>query len=207
MRRFVSSIFMLAFIFSLVACEDIETSEYNDQSETLLEDEIAIDTPVEDNVDTTESVVIEETSIIDEFIVAFNAMSETPITERVVFDPTDKESGHYRTEYRLSAWDGSVGEIAKIGNMDIDIVNYGGYGGYSENEDLRIYITADTIEEILQVFPYAAKAMDPTVTDEEIQEIIDDVKEFGDKNGLYIGELSGLILSHKYYSELMLDLS
>ena len=49
--------------------------------------------------------------------------------------------------------------------------------------------------------------MDSSVTDEEIQEVIDYVNEWGDKNGLLIGELSGYILSHQHYSELMLDLS
>lgn len=148
-----------------------------------------------------------EKTIIDNFVDSFNKLSENPITNRAKFDPKDRESGHYRTEYRLGAWDGSIGETASIGELDIDIVNYGSHGGYYENEDLRVYISADTTEEIITIFPIAAKAMDSTVTDEEIQEVIDYVNEWGDKNGLLIGNLSGYILSHQHYSELMLDLS
>lgn len=163
----------------------------------------------DDDENTSEEVKSEvtEKSIIDTFVESFNELSETPITNRVKFDPKDKENGHYRTEYRLSAWDGSVGETAFIGKLDIDIVNYGSHGGYYENEDLRVYISADTTEEIIAIFPIVAKAMDSTVTDEEIQEVIDHVNEWGDKNGLLIGELSGYILSHQHYSDLMLDLS
>lgn len=164
--------------------------------------------PTENEVVVPETSVPEEATLIDKFTTAFNELSETPITERTSFDPTDRESGYYRTEYRLDDWDGSIGEVGKIGENTIEITNYGLCGGfYDENDDLRVYVTADTTEEILEIFPLVAKAMDKTVTDEEIQEVIDYVNEWGDKNGLYIGELSGLILSKQNYTELMLDLS
>ena len=177
------------------------------------ENKMSIDLTSSNNSDVDENTSgeakseVTEKSIIDTFVESFNELSETPITNRVKFDPKDKESGHYRTEYRLGAWDGSVGESASIGELDIDIVNYGSHGGYYENEDLRVYISADTTEEIITIFPIVAKAMDSTVTDEEIQEVIDHVNEWGYENGLLIGELSGYISSHQNYSDLMLDLS
>ena len=140
-------------------------------------------------------------SYIEDFVSNYNKIAKTPITDRIKFDPKDRESGYYRTEYRLTAWDGSIGEAAKIGSAEIEMVNYGSYGGYYENNSFRIYVTADSVEEILDIFSVAAKVMDPEITDAEIQETIADVKEYGSKNGLTIGDLSGYILQ----TEMMLD--
>ena len=140
-------------------------------------------------------------SYIEDFVSNYNKIAKTPITDRIKFDPKDRESGYYRTEYRLTAWDGSIGEAAKIGSAEIAMVNYGSYGGYYENNSFRIYVTADSVEEILDIFSAAAKVMDPEITDAEIQETIADVKEYGSKNGLTIGDLSGYILQ----TEMMLD--
>lgn len=166
----------------------------------------------EQNASTNDEEKTEDTAtsstLIDKFVTNFNKLSDTPITEREPFNPTDRDSGFYRTEYRLGAWEGSVGEIGKIGEHRVEITNYGSHGGfYDSNDDLRIYVTTSTVEEILAIFPLVAKAMDSTVTDEEIQEVIDYVNEWGDKNGLYIGELSGTIFSHQNYAQLMLDIS
>lgn len=138
---------------------------------------------------------------IESFVSSYNNVAKIPITERVKFDPKDRESGYYRTEYRLTAWDGSVGEVAKIGNAKIEMVNYGSYGGYYDNNSFRVYVTADSVEDILEIFPVIAKVMDSTVTDVEIHETIEHVKEYGDENGLTIGNLSGYISQ----TEMMLD--
>ena len=182
---------------SITQSNDDTNSSTSDNNLTEDDDKTVSDeteTSDDSNKDTSKSY-------IEDFVSNYNKIAKTPITDRIKFDPKDRESGYYRTEYRLTAWDGSIGEAAKIGSAEIEMVNYGSYGGYYENNSFRIYVTADSVEEILGIFSAAAKVMDPEITDAEIQETIADVKEYGSKNGLTIGDLSGYILQ----TEMMLD--
>lgn len=183
---------------------DLNAPSENEKEETEQITSEKSDKEPNDTNDTVQDETTTEkdsTDYIENFVSNYNKVAETPITERVKFDPKDRESGYYRTEYRLTAWDGSVGEAASIGNAKIEMVNYGSYGGYYDNNSFRVYVTAESVDEILEMFPIMAKIIDPTVSDGEIQDTIEHVREYGDKNGLSIGNLSGYILG----TEMMLE--
>ena len=168
---------------------------------------------IEDPDDVTSSEKENEESVtnyLENFISRYNELADTPITNRVSFDPTDKESGYYRHEYRLNPWQGSIGEAGKIGESTIEITNYGLYGGfYDENDSIRIHFTSNTIEEMIHAVPALLKALDPSVTEAEIQEVQQGIKEttYSQESFLHIGDISTVHFSTDSNSyELMLDI-
>lgn len=196
----------LALLLSLLAgCSGGVSTEKSEESK----EEQVEQNEESSEVTSEEEQVVEDSgvTIINNFIDAYNAVAEVQITDALSFDPQDEESGHYRTEFRLGAWDGSVGTTATIGDSSIDIVSYGSHGGFFENKDLRIYVTSPSVDELFEIFRIAAKVMDETVTDEEIQEVIHHVNEYGDDNGFIIGDMEpGTIFTRKI-CEMMLTVN
>lgn len=149
------------------------------------------------------------TNYLKDFISRYNELADTPITNRVSFDPTDKESGYYRHEYRLNAWQGSIGEAGKIGESTIEITNYGLYGGfYDENDSIRIHFTTNTIEEMVHAVPALLKALDSSVSEAEIQEVQQGIKEttFSQESFLDIGNMDISFIKNADSYKLMLDI-
>lgn len=103
-----------------------------------------------------------------QFVRAFEEASGMQISDVADFDPQDRDSGHYRTEYRLGAYNGSNGAHGTIGDMSIDMVEYGGYGKPENNTLFRIYLVGPKTS-VVNVYPSLAKAMDPSLTDSDIQ--------------------------------------
>ena len=161
-----------------------------------------VDSGAEDNQETKKNY-------LEDFVSKFNELSDTPITERESFDPTNRESGYYRHEYRLNAWEGSVGEVGKIGGLIVEITNYGSYGGfYDENDSLRVYLTTNTIDEMASKIPALIKALDSSITESEIQEVLNGIKETSfSQETFYIGDIDTILFLKQSNSyELMLDI-
>lgn len=151
-----------------------------------------------------------ETSVdyINNFISKYNETTKAKISNLTSFEPTDKNDEHYKTEFRLGAFDGSIGMSGKIKNSDIDIINYGSHGGYFSNDKLRIYVTSNSLDELFSIFKNASKTMDDSITTKDLQDVIDYVNEMGDYNGFIIGKLEPGTILHKgkaYF--LMLDVN
>lgn len=115
----------------------------------------------------------EKGELISDFVDSFNAASPTKITDTATFDPQDRNSGHYRTEYRLGAFEGSTGMHGKIGDLSIDVVEYGSYNGYWNTGKLRVYIEGAEAE-AHDAFRTAAKVLDPKLPDDAIQGVMDE---------------------------------
>lgn len=159
-----------------------------------------------DSTDSISSVV--EVDYIEKFVLKYNEIADMPITERTEFDPQNTESGYYRHEYRLTAWEGSVGEVGRIGDFIIEITNYGSYGGfYDENDSLRVYLTTASIEEMVNIVPALIKALDASATETEIQEVQNAIKETSfSQETFYVGEIDTILfLKNADSYELMLD--
>lgn len=134
--------------------------------------------------DTTVEELAVEKSMVDEFIEKYNTISPTPITDAVEVDVTDKESGHYRTEFRLGAFENSIAKTGKIGNIVIDIVNCGW-----QNDELRIYADGINGEQAAEIVQYASPIMDADVSNDELQDVLDYLTGKNDYHNGYFGEL------------------
>ena len=173
MKRIVAFVLCILILVCFSACDESYVS--NEPSDDLT---ISSDASTDKNPQSkgeTESTEETPESYIEQFVENYNKVASKPIENRKEFDPKNQDSGYYRTEYRLTAWDGSTGEAATIGNVKIEMVNYGSYGGYGDNDEFRVYATADTVDELLLIFPDMAKVLD-TITYEIMTSISSRVK-------------------------------
>ena len=122
--------------------------------------------------------------MVDSFIEEYNATAPTPITDAVEINVTDKESGHYRTEFRLGAFKDSIAKTGKIGDTVIDVVNCGW-----QKDELRIYADNITSEQAVEIVKYAAPVMDPDVPSDELQDVLDYLSGTNSYHNGYFGNL------------------
>lgn len=193
MKRLLSLVLATIMIFSLVACGG-DTSEKESDTETKHDNQV-----VEQQEQATDQPQ-EEVSKVDLFIEKYNEIAATPITDAVEIDVTDKESGHYRTEFRLGAFSESQAKTGNIGDIVIDIVCYG-----RDNEDIRVYADGIGIEQVKEIVKNASPIMDRELSDIDLQDTLSYIDENKEANGYYYGNI-GMTLLGKYAEsyELML---
>ncbi len=139
---------------------------------------------------------LEGYALIDKFITEYNKKCSTPITNAENMD-ISKDSGNYRTEYRLAAFKNAEAKKATIGDATIDIVSYGSYS----NDTLRIYVLTDSEDFAVEVFTNVAKIMYPDVSESKLSNAITELRE--KDNGAYLDDLSFYYIHS--YKELFMD--
>lgn len=163
--------------------------------------------PTEANVPEGESKE-DSTDYLSKFVGEYNAIADVKIVPGERFSPHDKESPYYRTEFRLGAYNESLGLAATCGDVSILIVNYGKQNKYSSgNNDFRVYASGPA-DQVTAFYRVSAKVLDPSVSDDAIEAAIDDASRY-DGNGEVIQGSSInptiLFLRPKGVSEAMLD--
>lgn len=132
----------------------------------------------------------EQASTVDWFISEYNSKADMPITGISEFNVKDRESGHYRTEFRLGAFDKAEAKTGKIGDLVIDIIAYG-YSiktqGYS-NKNIRVYASGISSAQAKAIITVSLPILDNNLTDAEIEEVLRKVDEKAEINGYY-GEI------------------
>lgn len=189
-RHYVFLVILMVIILS--SCADTDKNE--------LPNENAIMTPessISEETATTDSSSVETEKIekTDGFIDQYNQVAPTPITDISEVDVTDKESGHYRTEFRLSAFSDSYAKTGYIADSAIDIVSYGWL-----DVDIRVYVSGADLDRAKEVIKAASPILDSDLTESDIQEVLDYLDENKSANGYYYGKIGLLYLG----SELML---
>ena len=129
--------------------------------------------------------------MISAFINEFNSNSSTPLEYVESFTPSNRDSGHYRTEFRLGAYSNAVGMAYRYGEATADIIATTPSFG---NGVIRIYMDGATLEQCEQMIWTASPIMDRTITEEEIQNTVDYVDEHKSANGYYYSNLGLLLL-------------
>ena len=143
-----------------------------------------------DNSAANDSTAGSSESAIDSFIAEINKSEDISLEYVEDFIPSDKEGGHYRTEFRLNAWKDSTGKSYKYGDSTVDIILS------SSGEIQRIYMDGATIEQCKNMIRYASSLLDSTATEADIQEAVDYIDEHKEANGYYYGKLGLLVLGH-----------
>lgn len=189
-RHYVFLVILIAIILS--SCADTDKNELPNENAILTpESSISEETATTDS----SSVETEKIEKTDGFIEQYNQVAPTPITDISEVDVTDKESGHYRTEFRLSAFSDSYAKTGYIADSAIDIVSYGWL-----DVDIRIYVTGADLDRAKEVIKAASPILDSDLTESDIQEVLDYLDEHKSANGYYYGKI-GLLYDG---SELML---
>lgn len=139
----------------------------------------------------TESMTKEER--IDLFVDGYNASASSQLVFTDEFIVSDKESGHYRTEFRLSAYLDAVGRSYKLNDKTVDIIARESMFG---DMDVRIYGDGLSLEQCIQMVQNAFPLLDPNLETNTIQETLEYMLEEKEANGYYYGELGLLLLGN-----------
>jgi lipoprotein len=167
MKKLTYLIFAVVLTVALSACDMAAESQENDIQPTA------------------------EQAKVDWLIAEYNKKAENPITEVTEFDVRDRDNGHYRVEFRLTAFDEAEAKTGKIGDMTIDLVCYGydlKEGGYT-NQDIRLYADGVTSEQAKEIVKIASPILDSSLTDADVEEVLRKINEGKELNGYYYGEL------------------
>ena len=178
-------------LFALAGCGTVDQTE-----QTVIPNEISAEENARaDNTynsstqtSTEEDRVDSVQSEIDQFITDINASGVVELMFSEDFTPSDKESSHYRTEFRLNAYREALGKSYKYGDATVDIILS------SDGTILRIYMDGASLEQCEDIVRYASSLLDQTVTDSDIQETIEYIDQNKTANGYYYAELGLLLL-------------
>lgn len=129
--------------------------------------------------------------MITAFVNEFNSTSGIALEFVEGFKPSDRESGHYRTEFRLGAYSDAIGMAYRYGEATVDIIARKPSFG---DGVIRIYLDGASLEQCEQMIWTASPIMDRTATAEEIQNTVDYVDEYKTANGYYYSNLGLLLL-------------
>lgn len=185
MRKYLKLLLVFMLVFLLTSCgettkEPLPPSEPSEEAESTITDQ----------------------SKVDWFISEYNSVAETPITDTVEFDVKDRDSGHYRSEFRLTSFAEAEAKTGKIGDIGIDIIAHGydlKTSSYS-NQQIRIYVDGITSEQAKEIIKIASPILDNSLTDADIEDVLLEIDKGQSLNGCYYGEL-GLTFTN---GELML---
>ena len=183
---------------------DLGTTKRNEINNTQPAEQSSDAIIESDTTVTSESVELEETewTALENCAKAMNSYLSDELVPVETFQAQDRDSGHYRTEFRLNAYNDAVGKSYSYNNASIDfIVREESWG--EPHYPIRIYTTTNDFDQNLELFKAAAKAMEPDLTDQELQEAVDYLIEHRSANGYYFSNL-GLVFNA---SEMMIKYS
>lgn len=144
---------------------------------------------------------IDKTSVIDTFSEQYNAISNYKITNLVNFDVHDKNSDHYRVEFRLNAFNNAIGKTGTIENSNIDLIDY------SSNifQNLRIYTTIPNQEVMKIFFNTTINILNPEISNSELEKIYSNINKFEQKNFSFNNINGYITLNNNNEYEIFID--
>ena len=184
-----------------------ETTTGKEDSYTPVLDETQNSEPNKDtqaDSETTESenaAVYDEFQVIDTFIEKYNATAATPMTEPVIIDISNKDSEHYRTEYRTL--NNALAKQCKIGDATIDIVST---KDFLSGSNIRIYLHTESVDFAGEVFSTIVKLVYPEITDNELSDARNQLNQdssssLNDIVFYYIQSYNELFMDNVMYAE------
>ena len=139
----------------------------------------------------------------DSFIEKYNANSSSKVENITTYDAQDKESGYYRTEFRLNAFENNSSVHGTIADGTIDLINY---GSLDEKDKFRLYASTENEEQMKEIFKNAINIMDNSISNEEINNEINEAIKTKDNRFVLKGNVdSGYIMFTKGKWEILID--
>ena len=122
---------------------------------------------------------------------AYNSLEAEQLVFDEDFTPSDKNSGHYRTEFRLTSFRDAIGKSYRLGEHCVDIVSYKTLFG---KVNIRVYASGITLDQVLTMVQRMSLLMDDTLSNSEIEDAIAKIKKDKEANGYYYGNLGMVLL-------------
>lgn len=124
---------------------------------------------------------------IDGIIMKYNSLASEKLVFVENFTPSDNNSGHYRTEFRLGAYINAVGKSYLLGDKTVDVVA-------SERINFRVYTKDVSFAQVIDLIKGMSPLIDETLSASDLVETLNEVETKKDVNGWYYGKL-GMTLS------------
>ncbi len=154
-----------------------------------------------ESTETEDATIYDEYHIIDTFIEKYNTIATTPMTEPIIIDINNKSSEHYRKEYKSLS--NALAKQCKIGDATIDIVST---TELFFGSNIRIYLNTESVDFATEVFDTIVKLVYPEITDTELAEAHDKLKQdssssLNDIVFYYIQSYNELFMNNVMYTE------
>ena len=124
----------------------------------------------------------------ESFVNSINTKSTIKLSFKGSFEPQDKNSGHYRTEFRLAAYNDAIGNSYDYNGKTVDLIERKGV--FDEKPVLRLYANDISLDECCTIVESSVNFFDPELSQKDISEIITHLKEEKSVNGYYKGNVS-----------------
>ena len=128
---------------------------------------------------------------ISDIVCQYNDNSSEQLVFVEDFTPADKESGHYRKEFRLAAYNEAVGKSYLLGDKVVDIVTT---QTIFDEITCRVYTNDTSLEQVVALLQGFSPILDEDLTAIELQTAINEVSKEKTANGHNFGDL-GITLS------------
>ena len=168
----------LLVFMALITCS-CENTSVNQNAEVANKE-----TVTNENVGSNEKPTLGEyiTNVVDKY----NAQSTEQLVYTEDFTPSNRDSSHYRTEFRLAAYENAVGKSYLLGDKIIDLVASETYFG---DINFRVYTNDTSLNQVIALVQGMSPIMDEELSNEELQQTIDEVSTKKTANGYYYGKL------------------
>lgn len=130
---------------------------------------------------------------ISSMVDQFNSQSETKMTFKEDFVPSDENSSHYQHEFRLNPYNDAIGKSYSYDDTYIDIV---ARNTIFNETYIRVYVNESNLQQCKDIIKYISPTMDGAIKDSDIQNAIDYIDEKQDANGYSYGNLT-IVLQKK----------
>lgn len=175
-----------------VQTEEDQDSALNDTSENLVvqsEDDLNSEFQGSGNLN-DEGVADDESEAeeitIDSLVDSYNSVAENQLVYVEDFEVQNKESGHYRTEFRLGAYEDAIGKSYSMNGKTVDIISR---KDMADRQYFRVYAHTESLDSCIELIKFFSPLLDTTISDTTVKEAIDYVNEKKEANGYYYGEL------------------
>lgn len=130
---------------------------------------------------------------IESLVENYNSKATEKLSFVEQFDVQNKESSHYRTEFRLTAFSNSIGKTYKLGKYQLDIIVLQNTFG---NFDIRVYSDGIPLEQCSNLVKNFSPLLDVNMDKETVNDAVDYINENKEANGYYYGDLGLLLLGN-----------
>ncbi|MBE5928265.1 MAG: hypothetical protein E7267_02675 [Lachnospiraceae bacterium] len=201
MKKFFGTLALSCVLLSGCDGQSVNSDEIVLSTDSVTTKDNMEEVEVNENESDATDITIEDNIIT--FVDEFNANNDSTLEYVEDFVPSNKQNPHYRTEFRLAAYENAIGKSYLYGNATVDIVVREDYFG---DIDMRLYMDDANLQQCVDMINVASPIMDNTVTDDEVKETVNYIKENKEANGYYYADLGLLLLGNdKKGYEFMLE--